>query len=489
MIHKIFFKYWRALLAISVFVFLSIMAFHDYDRFPYEGHLEEQSFAWEGFSLLKDNRPVSWSHFDYPKDNKVFTGPIGEEGGLQLQVTLVDPYFDHPPLYGLLSGLGPYLAGYEKISVFPTHLIRIPSVFALVLTYLAIFFLAKRLFGYWTAIFSTLYFGLTPIFVFGGRLAVPEVIFGLFFVVMMILWIKFKEDKKILWIFLIGVLSGISGLMKITGFSLVLLFIFFLIKDKKYKLILYLLLIEAAFILLLYLYGASFDKNLFFQIIQRQGFRPVGWSALTYIFSSPGYDIFNYFDGWFVFSLISSVILAFTNKRGQYSNYLLWGTFFWLAVVIFTSGQQDMLPWYRYPMYPYLAINAVWVLQLIYKNPGFFRYILVPGMLLSSRYYLRNAFRPDILPAAFRSIFLLFMVPILVLEAKIIKKEIIMQLVRIVLVLIIFWGAYYNAKLIYSVYSINCENLFPACYIGQGNILSRIQLPIFWRFLINYPLE
>ena len=59
----------------------------------------------------------------------------------------------------------------------------------------------------------------------------------------------------------------------------------------------------------------------------------------------------------------------------------------------------------------------------------------------------------------------------------------------IVLVLIIFWGAYYNAKLIYSVYSINCENLFPACYIGQGNILSRIHLPIFWRFLINYPLE
>jgi len=78
MIHKIFFKYWRALLAISVFVFLSIMAFHDYDRFPYEGHLEEQSFAWEGFSLLKNNRPVSWSHFDYPKENKVFTGPIGE---------------------------------------------------------------------------------------------------------------------------------------------------------------------------------------------------------------------------------------------------------------------------------------------------------------------------------------------------------------------------------------------------------------------------
>lgn len=482
-------KYWQALLFLAVFAFLSILTLHEYDRYPYEGHLEEQSFAWAGFSLFKENRPVSWSHFDYPRENKIFTGALGEEGGIILNVTLIDPWFDHPPLFALLSGLGPYLAGFEKISVFPTHLIRIPSVIAVVLTYLAVFFLAKSIFGYWTGIFSTLYFGLTPIFVFGGRLAVPEVLISLLFVLMMICWVKFKKDSRNMWVILIGLLTGVSGLMKITGFSLTFLFVFFLIKDKKYKLALFLLVIEIVFIFLLYLYGASLDLNLFIQIVQRQGFRPVGWSTLTYIFSSPGFDIFNYFDGWFVFALISSVIVAFNNKRKDEENYLLWGVFYWLAVVIFTGGQQDMLPWYRYPMYPFLAITAVRVLQLIYKNPSFFSYLLVTGMLLSSRFYLRNAFRPDILPGTFRYMFVFLMFPILIFEAKIIKKDLILKIVRIFLVLVILWGAYYNAKLIYSVYSINCENLFPACYLGPGNKLSRIHLPIFWRFLVNYPLK
>lgn len=475
-----FYKYKTSILFIFVWIFLSIVFLHGYNRYPYEGHGEEQAFAWAGFSYLKSGVPTSWSHFDYPKESLVFDGKIGKSDNLKIGVKLVRPWFDHPPLFSVLSGLGPYFAGFSEIEVFPNSLIRIPSVVAFVLTLPVLYLLAKKMSGWKIGILSMLFFGLTPSYVFGGRLAVPEVFFALFYILMLLLWKKFEDSGKYWLTFFVGVLAGIAGIMKITGFLLLPLFMFFALSKKNFRVVIILLLTQIPFIVYLYWYAQSLDIEVFLQILNRQGFRPVGWTSLPFIFSSPGYDISFSYDGWYVLGIVSTIALLV--KKIKNLKILKWGIFYWFCVLIFTAGQQDMLPWYRFTIYPLISISLALFVSDIYKNPGFPGVVLVVGMLLSSKHYLSNAFRPDVLPKVFRTEFIFLMLPALIYELNLFNKNFWKNITRLVVIFVIASGLYLNARHIYSAYDIRCESV--DCPIGPGNKFSEVRLPYFWRFLI-----
>lgn len=479
-------KYWKVGLFLLVYWFTVVLYSHDYDRYPFGGHGEEQAYAWAGISLLRDGIPTSWTHFDYPEENRVFKGKIANEGPgrPELFVELVTPWFDHPPLFYTLSALMSYQnKDIPTRSILPASHIRLPSVVAFWLTLLVIFLLASELFGYWTGITSMLFFGTTPLNVFAGRLGVPEVPMGLFFVLMLLLWHLYQKKKNILFLLALPVIAGVAGFMKFTGFFLLPLFVFFLLREQKFKKALLISVMLIPFIVGVFWWGSQYDLDLFIKLVQRQAFRPIGWTGLPFLFSSPGFDIFNYFDGWFVLSLIS-VVFLYTIGKKEYQ-LILWGIFYWFAVVIFTSGQQDMLPWYRYPVYPLLSVSLALFVKHILTKPNFFSTIWIAGMLLSSRYYLANAFRSDILPLKFRIMFLSILSPSLFLEIDKSRMDLWRILTRVLLIGIVVAGVFLNVQYIYGVFPIRCENI--DCTFGPATAVSSWYFPFIWRILLPKP--
>ena len=145
-----------------------------------------------------------------------------------------------------------------------------------------------------------------------------------------------------------------------------------------------------------------------------------------------------------------------------------------------SGGETDLLPWYRYPSYPLLAIFGAWGLQILVRKADFFATFLITGLLLGNRMLLVNAFRPNITPFNFRLIFSLLLLPALL--NSIFKKNYLGKLTRLVLVIIIAVGMYFNTIYIYNIFELKCES--QSCPIGPSTKLSTIHFPFIWRWLV-----
>src|SRR3989338_10877768 len=88
----------------KVFIVFSILLLgffirvHNYSIYPQRGATsDEYTYSFLGVSLLKEGIPISWSNFSVYKNKYDMT--IRD-----LYFPIVYPYFDHPPLNGLLVG-------------------------------------------------------------------------------------------------------------------------------------------------------------------------------------------------------------------------------------------------------------------------------------------------------------------------------------------------------------------------------------------------
>lgn len=471
---------WKAVLFVITFGFLAILRLHEYDRVPEPNHAEELLYGWSGIYLIETGVPVSWSTLGYPKDKTVFDGIVGDKNNLYLPATLRKPWLDEPPLYSLMAGGVAHLYGDDRNMILPTSHTRIPSVIASLITMGLIFLTAYDFFGFNIAMLSMIFYGLSPILVFGSRLSVPENIIAMATMGCLYLAKRYLNKPRIIYPIIFGLTAAILGLMKPTGFFLAPLAIFLAVKQRRWKdggIVLILALIGvAAFVY----YGYYFDWELFKTIVREQGVRFAGWSGLTFILTSPAYDIFTIRDGWYLFALLSAIYYLLKKSKGQEIMLLKLFFVYWLLVGLLSGTEGDLLPWYRYPTFPFLAIFGALGLRRVYRNPNFFTAALTIGLLMSSRYLLMNAFRPTTPPNVFRVVFFLAMVPPLVYLAW--KPNWAKRLTQIVIVLFVILGGYYNSKYIYSIFPLKCESI--QCPFGPSTKLSEIRLPVIWRFFV-----
>lgn len=95
---------WAVWLIFAVSVALRLSALGQVPA-PYETN-DEFAYLWGGMSLLRGDPPRSWSLLDVPPPYM-----IGTYNGPQGQVSIVQPWFDHPPVFNIYSGLVGHLAG------------------------------------------------------------------------------------------------------------------------------------------------------------------------------------------------------------------------------------------------------------------------------------------------------------------------------------------------------------------------------------------
>ncbi len=467
-------------LLILAFVTLAILKLHDYDRTPGTIHGEELLYSWSGINLIETGTPISWSTLNYPKENKVFEGVVGKGKTLGFPATLYKPWLDEPPLYSLLSGGSAHLFKANRNEVIPSSYVRIPSVLASLATMALIFVVGLTFFNYWIGMLAMLFYGVTPILVFGSRLSVPENMIALGVMSGLLLAKKYLEKPRWWMAAAFGIMTLILGLMKPTGFFMAPLAIFLSLKKRRWFDVVIITGFTVLGIAGFMAYGAHYDWNLFKTIVGTQGTRFAGWSGLPYILVSPAFDIFQIIDGWYIFAFLMAIFFSLRKGASPLLKLVNFFFFYWLMVAVFSGTEQDLLPWYRYTFFPLLAIYGAMGLAYLYKKADFMAVALTLGMLLSSRFLLANAFRPTTPTIVFRVVFLLALVPSLLEYAWNVKWA--KSVSRVIVIFFLALGIFYNAKYIYSAFTIRCESV--DCPFGPTTKLSEVKMPFLWRFLV-----
>lgn len=473
-------RFFQIFILIISFSFFFIIKSFNYDRYPLLGHLEEYAYSWMGIHLLETGVPKTWS----PGGENVFqdiafSGKIANYGA-ELYVDILAPWLDLPPLYGLLSGGAAHFFGFNKWSVLPASAIRLPAIIFSFLTTIILFLLVKKLFNFKIALLGSAIYSLTPLFVFSQRLSVAENGITFFYVLAVYLTALYIEKRKWYYLFFLPILPGIAGLMKPTGFFIVFLEVFLLAKNKLWRETIFSFFGVFWFIGIFLYYGWTVNWEVFRQVTLNQSKRPVGFLGLPFIFSTSGFSIEPFYDGWYIFSLLSAFYLSVRNFRKKSYQIIACAFIFWLMVVVFSGGQADMLLWYRYPAFPFIAVFGSLMLFEIIKNPNLFTSIIVVGMLLTGRVFLSNEFRPMVEPFKFRLGVFLLVLP--AISYSLFKMPLFKKINRIFLIGVIIGGLFLNTKAIYSFFPIvSASKDFP---IGPGNFLSEIHLPLIWRLFL-----
>ena len=462
----------KILLALIWLYVLFVIRARDFGRYPLAGNADELNYGWSGLSLLQDGKPFGWSyHNAYPQSWVFYDGIIDKTDQIGVGGRMVRPWLDEPPLFSLLAGGSAYLYGQKAWSVLSSGYIRIPSI----------------LFGMGTTIVLWLWGGplvatlytLTPLITFSSRLALPENGISFLFILSLYLYWKFREKA----LFIISILVGLAGLMKPTGFFIIFLFLFFEFKEKRYKQAVYLILRVLPFVFMFLAYYWWLGGQQALAILKTQGFRPTGWTSLGFILSTPifGTNTDTFYDGWYIFSMLSAfILLATKGKTNKLVSYLGLSLLFGLGVVIASAGEQDALAWYRYPVFPLLSFMAALVIKEMLDNPTWWWGFLSIGLLLSSRFYLHNAFMATTSSGMFKAALIILSFPFVWFE--IYQKEVFIQARKIFLLGVISCGLFMNARYIYSDFSIRCESI--TCPIQKEMFLSSLKLPVFWRLLV-----
>ncbi len=490
-------RYFRILIFLLTLYSTFVLRAHNYEKEPTVNHLDELNYSLSGINLIETGIPVSWSNFDYPKRALIFSGKIDYNGGEpSASVDLYRPWLDHPPLFSLIVGWSAHINGVDRNGFIPSSYSRIPTVLMAAVTSIMIFLIARLISGYWTGILSMIVYGTVPLFVFASRSAMAENFIALLFTIIFYLLLKFLDNPRTWYIYPIPILVGVAGLSKATGFFLLpfAMFVIFVtyylqknIKSALYSNI-YLILGTLPFIAAFFAYGYLYDPEIFNKILAIQSNRPIGFGSLAWFFITPSYSTALFKDSWFVFCLLTSAYFIFTTKFGlknikeliDKNSLVILAFVYSVMVVMISGGENDLLAWYRFPSYPFLAIIGSWGLQIIVRKADFFASFLAVGMLLGNRMLLSNAFRDNVHPSDYRNILGLLLMPSIL--RPFFQSKVLDRVCKIFIIIVITIGIYINVIYIYNSFEILCES--KSCPFGPSTKLSTIHFPFFWRFMV-----
>jgi len=463
---------WRSLLLnrwakTGVFVIVLSIGFFlrlwKYQYYPFTGHAEEYLFVWSGLSLIEEGVPISWNDIPVYGENNVYWRGVapnpGPSGG-GIGVRLIKPWLDEPPLFSLIVGGIAKLYKQPNFTVISPLVIRLPSLFFSLVTMILTFLVAKKLFGYGLGVISLLIYATIPTVVFGSRLAVPENLIAMLSLLILWLYLKYFERWKIRYLILSIFLASIAGLAKPTGYLLVFFLFFLLIWRKRWQEgIISLICGSLIFLASFFAYGHLWDWSLFLKVFLYQSSRPAGWSSLAYILTNPGFSVEIFLDGMIVLGFLSLWSLAFKKDRSEGEEIVVFSFIFTLLIAVISGGKHDQLTWYRYPIYPFMAISLALLIKEIINNPSFFQIAIFVPLSLANIDLLENPFwklNYLVQSKVFRPVLFIFLLPSILL--MIFKDERLIKLTKAMIVVCLLFSFIFNIWVVVNRFNILCNN-------------------------------
>lgn len=344
-------------LALILVVGYGLRARH-YNDVPLPGQsTDEYSNAWVGLSLIRLGNPVGISglvgikfHPTYINPDRIFSSTV--PGGA---LAISYPWFDHPPMMGLLTGTFAYLKGERNFEDVSVTVIRKPMLVLGTITVALVFCLAALWFGPLTGGIAALLYATSPLVVIGSRMVQAENGLVLTWLVSLILLTVANDKHKPNLIRWAAFFAGLAVLFKLSG--TVAIISGALLLAKKRKSLVEFLAISVSIALLFVFYGLAIDAKEFIAVFLSNSNRVygIGLNAVYDLITSTKITSTKYLnDGWPLIGWMGMIYLAAKEKKPSLP--ILFCCAGYLAVyLLFGSASYG---WYRIPFLPFLFIAA-----------------------------------------------------------------------------------------------------------------------------------
>lgn len=301
-------------------------------------------------------------NYDYP----LYVVSEQDRGQGKEQILYVQPFLDHPILGSLIYSLGIgndvdsfqdiHPQSYRKIAVYT-------SVITGILILLATYFMTRRIMP---ALISYFVYSTAPTFVLASRLALLENILIPFSLIFLILITLYRKQKRIIYLYLAGITSGLAFLTKEQGIFLTLAGLIYLtLHQIKLKQILKFILPAGITASIHYLYGLYLAPKLTWKLFADQASRSF-FGPLNIISSFRGFHFENFpIGGFFIFGIISLILICQDFRKYQ---QLIITAGSYLFVFLFFGGAN--YAWYYLPFIPFLVIASGIKLGKLVRRPN-----------------------------------------------------------------------------------------------------------------------
>lgn len=379
---KLIFRYQQICLIIILLIGFLLRYYH-YTTYPGRGAtFDEYAWTWLGMNIIQNGIPISWSPHAPYTNREHYIEPSGAA------FWLVQPYLEHPPLFGFIAGSWAMFLGARDMYSVELHHIRSLSLLLGVVSILAVYFFARELYGNTIALFSGLLYATIPTIVIGSRLLQNENFFIPFYILSILMIIRFINNKKSIvsskYSYIISaVLCGLLTLSKVPWWGSAISCIFLLCSAKRYKQAGIFLSVVIIIFSLFFVWGYYWDSHLFFNLWSLQLTRyDITFDGLFSLFSHPYLVDRIYVDGWIYAGWFGLLINA---SRFKEHKYLLLGFLGYFAIYALGIPNEPGHGWYRYPFYPFLVISLSVVLFEAIKERSllpFFMFTFIGTSLL-----------------------------------------------------------------------------------------------------------
>jgi len=342
---------------------------HDLTVWPREGATFDE-FAWtfQGISIFTKGVPTSWSPLSAYKNRVEYKNPQGT------RFTLVTPYLEHPPLFGLVAGGFAYLRGIRIFDDVTIDKIRPLALVLGMISIVGVFLLSSQIYGSVIGLLSAGIYAIIPTTVVGSRLVQNENFFIPFFLFALYFTARYIMEKHSSWysknLLFAACFSALAPLAKVPWMGASLAVVCILLYFKKWKAGLFVIGMVAISFSTYIFYGLMLDKEVFLNLWKFQMARyDMTFASLFVLFRDPLVADRTFVDGWLYMGWAAFIcLLADNNKKNM---YVAIGLLAYFAVFVFAIPSESLHGWYRYPFYPFLAIALAVFLKRFFNSNYF----------------------------------------------------------------------------------------------------------------------
>lgn len=333
--------------------------FHDYTVWPRNGAtFDEYAWTFLGLSLWEKGIPTSWSPHAAYKTRVEYYNPQGAH------FTLVTPYLEHPPLFGLIAGGFARLNGVTSFDGVTIPKIRPLALGLGILSILSVFLLASAVYGDVIGLIASGIYAIIPTVAIGSRLVQNENFFIPFFLLSLHFAYKYVKRSSPKNLIVTTVICAFLPLAKVpwiaASVAVTMMFAF----SKKWKAAIIVVTATVLCFSGFMLYGLLLDKEVFLNLWKLQLARyDLTFDSLFVIFRDPVVADRTLIDGWIYFGWAAMLLLIVKDIKKHLP--IVFGFLAYAAIFIFAIPSEPLHGWYRYPFYPFLSIA---VAVFLYEN-------------------------------------------------------------------------------------------------------------------------
>lgn len=350
----------------------------DFNKVPFPGEsLDEYSNAWVGLSMIRLGVPVGMSGlpgYRFYDSRYINVDRVYQETAKGNTMQINYPWFDHPPMMGVLVGGFGYFKGARVFEDMTASIVRKPIILFASVSIFLTGILAWQVFGPLAGIASTLIMATSPIMVINSRSVQAENGFLPLFLLSLIFLRVYQNKNNRIWLFLCAILTGLALLFKLSAGAILIAILALMLTDnnKKFSVRLQecvvLGTVSISFLGLFFVMGLALDSQTFFRVFLSNSNRAygIGLGAIADLINTvKAIGGKSLADGWPLVGWMG-IIALIRGRKNSAGKYIWIPLLSYLAIYLFFGSES--FAWYRFPFMPFLMITAGYLATLVYRN-------------------------------------------------------------------------------------------------------------------------